>query len=79
MADEREPTQAMPSSDVRDQKPRPTQPTGEKKEPSPERDDEDFGGHMGTGGQSIIGYEGPEQSDSDDKAGDNPNAAADPD
>ncbi len=76
MADEREPTEAMPTAKEDEKKPRPTQPTGEKPKRSPKKQDEDFGGHMGTGGQSIMGYEGPEQADED---GDNPNAAADPD
>jgi hypothetical protein len=74
MADEREPTQAMPSGDEREEKPRPTQPTASHPKKPPEEDEEGFGGFMGHGGQSDIDYEGPEEKD-----GENPNAAADTD
>lgn len=78
MTDERKPTQAMPTDDQREEKPRPTQPTrAHDKIPPKKSDDDDFGGFMGHGGQTDMGYEGTGQSEEDDE-GDNPNAAADP-
>jgi hypothetical protein len=75
MADERKPTQAMPPPEAGDERPRPTQPTDEHKKHPPKKDDEDFGGFMGTGGQSVFGYDGPKPPD----GGENPNSAADED
>jgi len=75
MADEREPTQAMPRRSERNEKPRPTQPTEDHPRKEPKEDDEGFGGFMGHGGQTDIAYKGPEE----DGEGENPNAAAEKD
>jgi hypothetical protein len=74
MANEREPTQAMPSGEEKEKRPRPTQPTsGHPRKPPKDEGDDGFGGFMGHGGQSDITYEGPEDED-----GETPNAAAKP-
>jgi hypothetical protein len=78
MADERQPTQAMPTEEEREHKPRPTQPTRPHDKIRPKEDDGEFGGFMGHGGQTNMGYEGQPKEDRDGE-GDNPNAAADPD
>lgn len=71
MANDREPTQAMPSGEDKDKKPRPTQPTDEHPRTLPKSDDEGFGGFMGHGGQANI----TDESVPDEDEG-NPNAAA---
>lgn len=74
MAEEREPTQAMPKGDAAGKEPRPTQPTDEHPRTPPKVDDEGFGGFMGHGGQSDITDESTEEEE-----GNNPNATAKPD
>jgi hypothetical protein len=73
MADQREPTQAMPNEEQRREQPPPTQPTDERVKHTPKSDDEGFGGFMGHGGQSDIT---DETIDGDEG---NPNAAAESD
>jgi hypothetical protein len=68
MADKKEPTQAMPSTETAEP-PRPTQPIDKHRKPEPLIDDEGFGGFMGHGGQTDI-------SDQAADEGENPNATA---
>jgi hypothetical protein len=69
MADEKEPTQAMPDERTPSDTPRPTQPIDKHRQHAPLIDDEGFGGFMGHGGQTDI-------TDETEEDGGNPNATA---